>query len=152
MSTWDPYDEPEFEGIYELPVRDRPVMSPPPRLLPTRKLIDQVRVACDLDEATAERVAHWAADWGERLGARTARPVIETDGSGPHCSWCSQIWPLCGHHHQCGEDHEGTPWLASLTPAFDSAQSVPYWRDIGITSWQVLWTPEQDQFTTKETK
>ncbi len=64
MSTWDPYDEPEFEGIYELPVRDRPVMSPPPRLLPTRKLIDQVRVACDLDEATAERVAHWAADWG----------------------------------------------------------------------------------------
>ena len=51
-----------------------------------------------------------------------------------------------------GEDHEGTPWLASLTPAFDSAQSVPYWRDMGITSWQVLWTPEQDQFTTKETK
>lgn len=86
MSTWDPYDEPEFEGIYELPVRDRPVMSPPPRLLPTRKLIDQVRVACDLDEATAERVAHWAADWGERLGAR------------------SQIWPLCGHHHQSEED------------------------------------------------
>lgn len=43
-----------------------------------------------------------------------------------------------------GEDHEGTPWLASLTPAFDSAQSVPYWRDIGITSWQVLWTPEQE--------
>ena len=104
MSTWDPYDEPEFEGIYELPVRDRPAMSPPPRLLPTRKLIDQVRVACDLDEATAERVAHWAADWGERLGARTARPVIGTDGSGPHCSWCSQIWPLCGHHHQSEED------------------------------------------------
>ena len=22
----------------------------------------------------------------------------------------------------------------------------------GIDSWQVLWTPEQDQFTTKETK
>ena len=43
-----------------------------------------------------------------------------------------------------GEDHEGTPWLASLTPAFDSAQSVPYWRDMGITSWQVLWTPEQE--------
>lgn len=104
MSTWDPYDEPEFEGIYELPVRDRPVMSPPPRLLPTRKLIDQVRVACDLDEATAERVANWAADWGERLGARTARPVIGTDGSGPYCSWCSQIWPLCGHHHQSEED------------------------------------------------
>lgn len=103
MSTWDPYDEPEFEGIYE-PATNRPAMSPPPRLLPTRKLIDQVRVACDLDEATAERVAHWAADWGERLGARTARPVIGTDGSGPHCSWCSQIWPLCGHHHQSEED------------------------------------------------
>ena len=51
-----------------------------------------------------------------------------------------------------GEDHEGTPWMASLTPVFDSAQSVPYWRNMGITSWQVLWTPEQDQFTTKETK
>lgn len=43
-----------------------------------------------------------------------------------------------------GEDHEGTPWLVSLTPAFDSAQSVPYWRDMGIDSWQVLWTPEVD--------
>ena len=51
-----------------------------------------------------------------------------------------------------GEDHEGTPWLVSLTPAFDSAQSVPCWRDMGIDSWQVLWTPEQDQVTTKETK
>ena len=29
MSTWDPYDEPEFEGIYEPPVANRPVMSPP---------------------------------------------------------------------------------------------------------------------------
>ena len=51
-----------------------------------------------------------------------------------------------------GEGHEGTPWLVSLTPAFDSAQSVPYWRDMGIDSWQVLWMPEQDQFTIKETK
>ena len=108
MSIWDPYDEPEFEGIYELPVTNRPVMSPPPRLLPTRKLVDQVRIACDLDEATAERVAHWAADWGERLGARTARPVFDMEGDGPQCSWCGAIWPLCGHHHQSEEDLSDT--------------------------------------------
>lgn len=46
-----------------------------------------------------------------------------------------------------GEDHEGTPWLVSLASAFDSAQSVPYWRSAGIDSWRVLWMPEQDQPT-----
>ena len=104
MTTWNPYDEPEFEGIFERPAARRPVMSQPPRMLPSRKLIDQVRVACDLDDATAERVAYWAADWGERLGARTSRPVFDLDGLGPQCSWCGQVWPLCGHCHQSEED------------------------------------------------
>ena len=103
MTTWNPYDEPEFEEIFETPAASRPVMSQPPRMLPSRKLIDQVRVACDLDDATAERVAYWAADWGERLGACTSRPVFDLDGLGPQCSWCGQVWPLCGHHHQSEE-------------------------------------------------
>ena len=106
MSTWDPYDEPEFEGIFEPSATNRPLMSVPPRMLPSRKLIDQIRVACDLDDATAERVAHWAADWGERLGARTAEPVFDMDGNGPACSWCGQLWPLCGHQHQSEEIKE----------------------------------------------
>ena len=49
--------------------------------------------------ASSVGVADWAADWGERLGARTARPVFDMDGSGPQCSYCGAIWPLCGHHH-----------------------------------------------------
>ena len=98
MTTWDPYDEPEFEGIFERQ-SNRPVMTMPPRMVPSAKLVAQIRIACDLDHATAERVAYWAADWGERLGARTAQPVIDMDGSGPICSWCGMLWPLCGHHH-----------------------------------------------------
>ena len=74
-------------------------MSRPPRMFPTSKLVHQVRVGCDLDDASAERVAEWAADWGERLGASSARPVFSLDGEGPLCSWCGAIWPLCGHHH-----------------------------------------------------
>jgi len=86
-------------------------MSRPPRLLPSAKLVRQVRIACDLeDDATAERVAYWAADWGERLGARTARPVFDMEGNGPQCSWCGAIWPLCGHHHLSEEiDDEDNP-------------------------------------------
>jgi hypothetical protein len=92
-------DGPEFEGIFVGTGEHRPVMSKPHRMLPSAKLIHQVRVACDLDDATAERVADWAADWGERLGARTAKPVFDMDGYGPACSWCGVAWPLCGHQH-----------------------------------------------------
>lgn len=91
-------DGPEFEGIF-LPQPDRAVMSRPPREMASSKFIYQVRTACDLDDATAERVADWAADWHERLGAAGARPVFDMDGCGPLCSWCGVIWPLCGHHH-----------------------------------------------------
>ena len=73
-------DGPEFEGIF-LPDGQRTVTSRPGRRA-SAKLVHQIRVSCDLDDDTAERVADWAADWGQRLGACTARP----------------IWPLCGHH------------------------------------------------------
>ena len=99
MSRWDPYSEPEFEGVFAPPVRPQRLMSMPPRMRPTEKLVDQVRVACDLDHETAIRVAGWAADWAERLGASGAEPVFDLDGNGPKCSWCGAFWPLCGHHH-----------------------------------------------------
>ena len=93
-------DGPEFEGIF-LPddYPHRPPMSVPPRNHASAKLVRQVRVECDLDDETAERVADWAADWGERLAASAARPVFDMGGHGPQCSWCRAIWPLCGHHH-----------------------------------------------------
>ena len=91
-------DGPEFEGSF-LPDGQRTVTSRPGRLLASAKLVHQIRVSCDLDDDTAERVADWAADWGQRLGACTARPVFDMDGGGPQCSWCGAIWPLCGHHH-----------------------------------------------------
>ena len=92
-------DGPEFEGIFEPGDEPRPVGGRPRRKRPSAKLVHQVRVECDLDDATAERVADWAADWGERLAASTARPVFDMNGHGPQCSWCRAIWPLCGHHH-----------------------------------------------------
>ena len=92
-------DGPEFEGIFTTQGGTRPVMSRPPRVMPTAKLIYQIRTACDLDDAAAERVADWAADWHERAGAYGAKPVFDLEGSGPCCSWCGAIWPLCGHHH-----------------------------------------------------
>ena len=95
-------DGPEFEGIF-LPTPDHAPMSVPPRERASSKLVHQVRVACDLDDETAERVADWAADWGERLAASAARPVFDMNGSGPRCSWCAAIWPMCGHHHQSTE-------------------------------------------------
>lgn len=49
-------DGPEFEGIF-LPTPDRAPMSVPPRERASSKLVYQVRVACDLDDETAERVA-----------------------------------------------------------------------------------------------
>jgi hypothetical protein len=89
----------EFEGILE-PMASRPVMSKPPRMRASMKLVREVSAALGIDDdAAALDAADWVADKMERFGARTARPVFGMDGEGPQCSWCSQIWPLCGCHH-----------------------------------------------------
>lgn len=89
----------EFYGIFE-PKAERPVMSKPPRETASVKLIRDVQSELDIeDRELAVRIADWVADKMERFGARTAQGIFTMSGSGPHCSWCGIIWPLCGHHH-----------------------------------------------------
>ena len=93
----------EFEDIFE-PTYDRPVMSRPPRETASTKFINEVAhelrtAGLDLTPDDAVKVADWAADKMARFGARTAQGIFTMDGTGPCCSWCGAIWPLCGHHH-----------------------------------------------------
>lgn len=79
----------------------RPVMSHPPRYVASSKFIREVKHTLDIaDDDRAREVADWVIDKMERFGALTAQPVFTMDGTGPVCSWCGIIWPLCGHHHQ----------------------------------------------------
>lgn len=89
----------EWEGIF-LPTAPRAVMSVPPRTQASSLFVHEVRDALGLDDETAVRVADWAADKMERFGAAFAQPVFDMDGNGPICSWCTTLWPLCGHQHQ----------------------------------------------------
>lgn len=93
----------EWEGIQERPGRGRrPVMTRPPRPLPTEKFIGDVRHEipdlADLGDDIVRAVAEWAIDKMERYAAAFATPVFEVDGIGPTCSFCGVVWPLCGHH------------------------------------------------------
>lgn len=95
----DAAQEKEFEGIFE-PSGSRPLMSRPPRVRASKKLIREVSSALHLDDDDAARdAADWIADKMERFGARTAEGVIDLNGNGPVCSWCKSIWPLCGCSH-----------------------------------------------------
>ena len=89
----------EFDGIFLTTAGTRPVMSVPPTVEASKAFVDQVRHELDLPTELAERVADWAAARMDRFSAVEARPVFEMDGSGPCCSTCGCIWPLCGHYH-----------------------------------------------------
>ena len=103
-----PTDNP-YTGIFHMKGEDRPVMSHPPRFTATKKLIRTIEDA-QRDNPTPEGFADWLANYLEGYGALFARPVFDMDGNGPECSWCRQIWPLCGHHHMSAEcADEGDP-------------------------------------------
>lgn len=97
---------PEFEGIFMPHEGERPVMSKPPTMRASKKLIDQVRWELGLPGDVAVQVADWVADRMERYAALFAKPVFSMDGGGPVCSLCGVIWPLCGHHHLSAEIDE----------------------------------------------
>lgn len=94
--------ETEYTGIFLAQSGSRPVMSTPPPMQASRKLVQIVADARD-QSTSDEDLADWLADFMERFGARTAQPVIDMEGNGPLCSWCSAIWPLCGHDHQADD-------------------------------------------------
>ena len=56
------------------------------------------------DHPTALAFGDWLADYLESYGAASAQGVFTIDGAGPVCSWCGNIWPLCGHHHLTSQE------------------------------------------------
>lgn len=91
--------ESEFNAIIINTGEPRPLMSKPRRLQGTKKFIRHVQDNLNIPDAQAFEAADWVLNLMERYGARTAQSVFTMEGSGPNCSWCGAIWPLCGHHH-----------------------------------------------------
>lgn len=90
----------EFKEIFEPEAGGRALMSKPPRVRASKKLIREVAEALHIqDEDAAREAADWIADKMERFGARTAQGVFGLHGNGPFCSWCGAVWPLCGCAH-----------------------------------------------------
>lgn len=109
MAAWSAQDE--FKGIMQIAPGHggkRPVMSMPLRVVASRAFVREV--ADVLDRASSpDEVADWVVDKMERFGALMAEPMFDTNGNGPICSWCKELWPLCGHHHQSQRIHELDP-------------------------------------------
>ena len=96
----------EFEGIFLVAPSTpevRPVMSMPSRVVASKRFISEVIEMLEESGADKTKVADWIADKMERFAASFAKPVIDMDGNGPICSFCSVIWPLCGHHLHSAE-------------------------------------------------
>jgi len=89
----------EFDEVILTTGQTRPVMSRPPEMQAASKFVIEVRDALGLSDESAPAAADWVLNKMERYAASQARPVFDTEGNGPQCSWCGQIWPLCGHHH-----------------------------------------------------
>lgn len=91
--------ESEFSAIIINDGETRPVMSKPRPFKATKKFIHHVQDNLELADDKAVAAADWVLNLMERYGAASAQPVFDMEGSGPNCSWCGTIWPLCGHHH-----------------------------------------------------
>lgn len=80
----------------------RELMGHPRPLQASRKLMQMIEDA-QREHATQVAFADWLANFMERYAASFAHPVFDVsegaDGSGPNCSFCGAIWPMCGHHH-----------------------------------------------------
>lgn len=82
-------------------------MSKPPAYKATKKFALYIRDNLGIPEDRMYEAADWVANLMERYGAQFAKPVIDMEGNGPICSFCSMIWPLCGHQHMSAELDDG---------------------------------------------
>lgn len=101
----------EFVGVINSFVdggRERPPMSVPLKVEASKDFIDRVRteIPCTVTDDEATAVADYVLNLMEKYGAFQAQPVVNMHGTGPCCSWCGTIWPLCGHHHWSGVDFD----------------------------------------------
>lgn len=94
--------ESQWNGIFLASGETKPLMSRPPRVQATRKLIGIIREAKE-QHPGEEAFADWLANAMEDYAATFAHPVFDASegagGSGPECSLCGMLWPMCGHHH-----------------------------------------------------
>ena len=102
MATKTKYD---YEEIFLTGTDTRPGMSHPTPMQASRKLLQIIEDA-QREHDTPEAFADWFANYLEGFGASTAEAVFTMDGAGPVCSWCGNIWPLCGHHHMSDVEYD----------------------------------------------
>lgn len=118
-----PKPESEFDHIFIGHPWATEFLARPPKVQASKKLIRMIADA-QAEHDTPERFADWVADLMERYGARSAQGCFFLeDDSGPRCSWCTGMWPLCGHHHlseeiSTDEDDDGAhPTPTDAAPA-----------------------------------
>lgn len=93
-----------FNEIALDPVELRPLASRPAPLIATNLFVREVQEA--LNDKTSQEQADWVLNKMESFAAFFAQPVFDMEGGGPLCSFCTAIWPLCGHHHMSGLSDE----------------------------------------------
>ena len=95
-------DPTEYTGILVPAPGNRPVMSMPRPYQASKKFIREVQDNLNIPESELVAAADWIINKMEGFGAYSAQPVFDMNGTGPQCSWCGMIWPLCGHQHMSG--------------------------------------------------
>lgn len=121
----------EFTAIMINEGGTRPVMAKPGPFKATKKFIQHVQDNLGIPDINAVEAADWVLNLMERYAAQYAKPVFHMDGSGPRCSFCSMIWPLCGHHHMSSEDLSESDGEEAPEP---SPQIVPAASETATTS------------------
>ena len=92
----------EFDGVFLVEGRERPIFSHPPRVKATKYLEDKINdeSPVPIPDDKAEAMADWIANMLNRYGAYHARMMFEMspDGEGnPACSYCGAVHMMCGH-------------------------------------------------------
>ena len=92
----------EFDGVFLVEGRERPIFSRPPRVKATKYLEDKINdeSPVPIPDDKAEDMADWIANLLDRYGAYHARMMFEMspDGEGnPACSYCGAVHMMCGH-------------------------------------------------------
>lgn len=93
----------EFVGIFHVGKPRKNVLDKPAPFTATKKFAQYVQENLGIPDERMYDAADWVVNLMERYGAAFAKPVFDMEGNGPMCSFCSMIWPLCGHHHMSAE-------------------------------------------------
>ena len=90
-------NRPEWEPFVYVYDGTRAQQLVPIGVEPTPDFVFEVRRALDDHDGDPEGLAEWIAERMDELGNQRARPVFDTEGNGPSCSWCGALAMLCEH-------------------------------------------------------